>query len=979
MNSHTNETTFELAIIEELTENRGYTQGNTKQYDPQTGLFTQDIFSFLQQTQTKQWQKLKTIHGDMTQQRLIQRLTKEMALRGSLDVIRNGFTDHGVRFQLAFFKPESTLNPDTITLYNQNQLKVTRQVHYSQKNKKSVDLVLSLNGIPVATLELKNQLSGQNVEDAKQQYKNTRDPKELLFSFNKRTLVHFSVDDDEVYMTTHLNGKQTHWLPFNKGNQHGKGNPLNSDGYKTDYLWKQILNKDSWLEIIGRFLHLKTEQNKPNTLIFPRFHQLDAVRKITTHAKSHGAGHNYLIQHSAGSGKSNSIAWLAYRLASLHNTKNQKIFNCIIVITDRRILDSQLQNTIYQFEHKTGVVERIDKDAQQLAQAIKSGTHIIITTLQKFPFVIDKIENLPDRQYAVIVDEAHSSQGGEASQKLKQALSNQNTDNIETNADLVSQQIEYSANTRGQQTNLSFFAFTATPKYKTLCVFGHQNQAGEPHAFHLYPMRQAIEEGFILDTLQNYTTYQTYFKLSKAIEDDPRFNKQSAIKAIGRFVSLHPHNLSQKTEIMVEHFRQVVAHKIAGKAKAMLVTNSRQHAKCYFEMFQSYISNKGYDLKILVAFSGTITDEKHPEGITESQLNNVKEKALPETFATDDYKILIVADKYLTGFDQPLLHTMYIDKPLAGVKAVQTLSRLNRIASAKQDTFILDFANEHDTIVEAFQPYYETTTIDTKPDPNHLYDIKYKLDEQQIYLASEVENFALTYFSVTETSTKLQQKLYAHLDPAVDRYKALDEDKQEGFKKSLRTWTNLYAFLAQIMPFKEIEFEKFYFYAKYLQLKLPKRHFSENIQLTDEVTLDYYRIEKIKQDKTALAVAEKGAVYGVTDAGIKTVKDNKTPLSEIIDILNQRFGENYGEKEQQFFEQLKTTLATDTHLTAQATANKIDTFKHPFQEAFLDKLVDMMEMNKSLFDKIMEDDAFNYTVQEWAMQAVHEKFYSPSP
>ena len=590
-------------------------------------MFKAEVLNFIKATQPKQWDKLAAIHGEDIENRLIQRLYKEIDLRSSFDVIRNGITDYGVRFKLAYFKPESSLNPDTIALYEQNRLTVTRQVRYARRDKAclvstnsrlSIDLVLSLNGLPVATLELKNQFTGQNTDDAKKQYNTNRDNKELLFAFKKRALVHFAVDDEEVYMTTRIDGDRTYWLPFNKGYNNGKGNPPNPNGYRTEYLWQNIL-VDSWLEIIGRFVHLQTEEydfegrtRKKEKLIFPRFHQLDAVRKLTHHAKENGAGHSYLIQHSAGSGKSNSIAWLAYRLSGLHDDLDKRIFNSVIVITDRLVLDNQLQETIYQFEHKAGVVTKIDKDSNQLAEAIANSANIIITTLQKFPYVIDKIETRhalsvqPNRNYAVIIDEAHSSQGGESSKKLKEVLSAQSLEAAaeseqnedDSGEDAVNEAVERSAKARGKQTNLSFFAFTATPKPKTIAIFGEKNSAGKPEPFHLYSMRQAIEEGFILDVLQNYTSYELYFKLSKAIEEDPELNKKKAAKAIARFVSLHPHNLAQKTEIVIEHFCICVAHKIGGRAKAMVVTSSRLHAKRYFEEFNRYIKEKDYSQEI---------------------------------------------------------------------------------------------------------------------------------------------------------------------------------------------------------------------------------------------------------------------------------------------------------------------------------------------------------------------------------------------
>ena len=896
MSTVTSENAFESAIIETLLETGGYTEGRAGDYSPELGMFKAEVLQFLKETQPKHWDKLSAIHGGDVENRIIQRLYKEMDLRGALDVIRNGFVDYGVRFKCSFFQPESGLNPDTLALYEQNRLKVIRQVYYSKKNKNSVDLVLSLNGLPVATLELKNRFTGQNTANAKWQYAMTRDNKELLFAFRKRALVHFAVDDEDVYMATRIDGNKTYWLPFNKGYRHGKGNPPNPAGYRIDYLWRDILAKNSWLEIIGRFMHLETEEfeiegktRKKQKLIFPRFHQLDAVRQLTDHARENGAGHNYLVQHSAGSGKSNSIAWLSYRLSGLHNDQNERIFDSVVVVTDRRVLDSQLQNTIYQFEHKTGVVQRIDKDSGQLAAAIEGGANIIITTLQKFPFVVDKVGRLPERKYAVIIDEAHSSQGGEASQKMKAVLSNardhestkdvwevrehypkygegDDTEPVESQ-DLVNHYIEKSAAARGRQSNLSFFAFTATPKYKTLAVFGYTDAEGKPQPFHLYSMRQAIEEGFILDVLQNYTSYSLYFKLSKAIEDDPEINKKKAARAIGRFVSLHPHNLAQKTEIIIEHFRQVVAAKIGGRAKAMLVTSSRLHAKRYFEEFNRYIKEKGYEqeIKILVAFSGRVVDDNFPDGVTEPQLTGFGERELPRVFNQEEYKILIVADKYQTGFDQPLLQTLYVDKPLSGVKAVQTLSRLNRTAPGKEDTFVLDFVNDRETILQSFQPYYEFTTVSEEPEPNHLYDLKAKLDERQVYLKSEIDGLAKIYFNpTTRMTSRTQSRLYSFIDPAVDRYKAMEpEQEKEEFKKSLRTWTNLYSFLAQIMPFQEPEFEKFYVYAKLLLTKLPKRDLSESLKLVDEVAMEYYRLQKIKEGSIDLITGEAGELNGM--------------------------------------------------------------------------------------------------------------------
>nr|WP_231367571.1 DEAD/DEAH box helicase family protein [Gillisia sp. JM1] len=951
-------------------------------------MFKYEVLNFLQETQPKNWKKIASIHGEQVDNRIIQRIYKEMDLRGALDVVRNGFTDYGVRFKLAFFKPETSLNPETKELYDKNQLKVIRQVYYTHKNKNSVDIVLSLNGIPLATIELKNHFTGQNTDNAKKQYASSRDNRELLFAFKKRALVHFAVDDEEVFMATKLDGTKTFWLPFNKGYNRGKGNPPNKDGYKTDYLWKKILAKDSWLDIVHRFVHLQTEEIeiegktfKKEKMIFPRYHQLDVVRDIIKDVKVNGAGKNYLVQHSAGSGKSNSIAWLSYRLSSLHNAQDERIFDSVIVVTDRRVLDQQLQNTIYQFEHKTGVVQKIDKDSSQLADALNSGLHIIITTLQKFPFVIEKVEEFSGRKFAVVIDEAHSSQGGEAHKKMKEVLGAPETEDEEDNEysaeDFISEQVEKSASARGKQNNISFFAFTATPKFKTLAIFGKTGSDGKPEPYHLYSMRQAIEEGFILDVLQNYTNYELFFKLSKAIEDDPDLNKKKASRAIGAFVNFHPHNLAQKTEIVIEHFRQVVATKIGGRAKAMFVTSSRKLAKRYFEEFNKYINENEYtnELKVLVAFSGKVIDDNYPDGVSEPQLTGYGEKELPKAFNEEGYRILIVADKYQTGFDQPLLHTMYVDKKLSGVKAVQTLSRLNRMTAGKEDTFVLDFANDRQTIFESFQPYYEKTLVAEEPEINHLFDLKLKIDEKQIIQESEVNAFANVYFKPTgKLDIKDQSRLYSFIDPAIDRYKAIEtEPEKDEFKKSLRTWTNLYSFLAQIMPFKEPEFEKFYAYSKLLQTKLPKKELAESLQLSDEIAMEYYRLQKVKEGSIDLVKGEDGELDGLTEAGIKRAKEEKALLSEIINVLNDRFGTEFEEADRLFFEQIEAELVQDEKLQAQAKANKIDTFKYAFEDMFLNKLIERMDQNQDIFDKIIENKSFGNLVKELMLNKVYSR------
>jgi len=989
---HTEET-FEINIEDSLLNEGGYTKGNSKDFDAQLGLFPLYITDFLKASQPEEWSKLTTIHKTDVEDKVVKRLLKELDLRGALDVFRKGFTDYGVKFKLAFFQPESNLNPEAIALYGKNDLKVVRQLYYERQGKNSIDMVLVLNGLPIATIELKNQFSGQDVSNAQKQYLYDRDATEPIFQFKKRTLVHFAVDADECYMTTKLEGKKTFFLPFNLGYKNGAGNPTNPDGYRTSYLWEYVWTKDSILDIIGKFLHLSVEEFEFNgikkvkeTMIFPRFHQMDVVRKITKDAKLKGAGINYLIQHSAGSGKSNSIAWLSYRLSSLHNASDERIFDSVIVITDRKVLDNQLQNTIYQFEHKEGVVKKIDKDSQQLADSIKGGTNIIITTLQKFPFILEKVGEIPNRKYAVIIDEAHSSQGGEATKKMKEVLSSNSLEEAEALESGIEEdgedEIRKSMLARGKQNNISFFAFTATPKSKTVEVFGTMAEDGKPRPFHLYSMKQAIEEGFIHDVLKNYTTYKTYFKLSKQIEDDPSINKKQASKAIGRFLSFHPHNLAQKSEVMIEHFRQIVSKKIGGKAKAMLVTSSRLHAVRYKEEFDKYIKDKGYqDIKTLVAFSGKVIYDTHPEGITEVEFNKIKESELPQHFATDEYQVLIVASKYQTGFDQPLLHTMYVDKKLSGVLAVQTLSRLNRTTKGKEDTFVLDFTNETEDILASFQPYYELTTVVENTDPNHLYDLKSTIEQAQVVWQSEVDNFCSAYFKSSRTITPAEQKkLYAFTAPAVERFKTLPEEtdltgkiSQDDYKHAIISFTRLYSFLSQIMPFSDIDLEKHFVYLRYLLKALPRKDSKDRFQLGDEVALEYYRLQKVAEQNIAM---ESEGEYGLDiggEAGLRGNKEERAMLSEIIDVLNKRFQTEFNEADKLFFEQMEMDCMMNEQLISASATNTLDNYKYVFEDIFMDILIDRMGQNQDIFTKMMDNNDFGLLVKDMIMKKTYNR------
>jgi type I restriction enzyme, R subunit len=987
------ERAFETAIEHTLLKG-GYVKTEAEAFDRERGIDPAVFIAFVKETQPETWTALEKLHGPGTEPILLDDLVKALdGASGCLGVLRHGFKCFGKSVRAAYFAPAHGMNPDTQRLYQANRLTLTRQLKYSTRNENSIDMVIGLNGIPLATIELKNPMSGQNVEHAKHQYRNDRDPRETIFDFKRRTLVHFAVDPDLAYMTTRLAGTKTHFLPFNRGDGTAAGNPDNPGGYKTAYLWEQVWQRYSWLDVIARFIHLQVEERAvggkkivKETMIFPRYHQLVAVRNLEADARRVGTGANYLIQHSAGSGKSNSIAWLAHRLASLHNEKDQRVFDSVVVITDRRVLDRQLQDTIYQFDHKQGVVQKIDEDSGQLAEALKAATPIIITTLQKFPFVAEKVGELPERRYAVIVDEAHSSQSGEAVTELKGVLA---ADSIKKKAKVEAEaqglpdheeEILKTMVKRGRQPNISFFAFTATPKYKTLEVFGRPGPGSKPEPFHLYSMRQAIEEGFILDVLKSYTTYKTYYRLVKTTEDDPSVVKSKAAKALARFMSLHPHNIAQKTEVMIEHFRTFTRHKIGGRAKAMVVTGSRLHAVRYKQEFDRYVKEKGYaDIKTLVAFSGTVDDPDLPGvSYTEPDMNRqpdgkpLREKELPDKFASPEYHVLIVAEKYQTGFDQPLLHTMYVDKRLDGVQAVQTLSRLNRTCPGKEDTFVLDFVNREEDILEAFKPYYEQTAIGDKADPRQLYELQTKMEAEHVYHAQDVEAFCKVFFKNKATQTPNDHAMMnAAIDPAVRRFEALDDDAQDEFRGLLGAFRNLYAFLSQIIPFQDSDLEKLYTYSRFLLSKLPRRRGGPQYDFDDDVTLKFYRLQKISEGTIALSPGERGEVTGPTAVGTGRGEESEVELSQLIDIINEKMGTDFKQADELFFNQIREEAVADETLRQAANANTIDNFRFVFSKALEGLFIDRMEQNEELFARYMNDAEFQKLVGEHLLQQVY--------
>jgi type I restriction enzyme R subunit len=991
------------SLIEASLLSSGYVKSEPSNFNRELGIDTADLFAFIGATQAREWDNYvaRGHGGDVTkaQQGFARRLANELSVRGTVDVLRHGVADVGINFKLAYFKPAHGLTPELLEKYEANRVGVMRQFNYEVGSEKDIDICLLVNGIPTATAELKNPLTGQTVEHAKKQYREDRDAKNV--SLAHRAVVHFALDVEAVAMTTRLDGTKTRFLPFNQGSggagqQGGAGNPVNPNGHKTAYLWEQVWARDAWMDLLARFIHVEKSDTHAwkdaiasRSVIFPRFHQWDAVCKLEASAKSLGAGQSYLVQHSAGSGKSNTIGWIAHRLSNLHSATDDKVFDKVVVITDRVVLDKQLQDTIYQFEHAHGVVVRIDENSSQLAEALSGEqAKIIITTLQKFPYILGKIGEMPRRKYAVIVDEAHSSQTGQAAKDLRAALSKaaeptpeelaaaeQEDLTDESQRDDGEDLLNNAVAGRGKQPNISFFAFTATPKAKTLEIFGQKVEiGGQPRfvPFHLYSMKQAIDEGFIIDVLKNYTTYDTYWKVEKETPDDPEVDKAKAKAAIARFVSLHPHNLAQKSEIIVEHFRQHTRPKIGGKAKAMVVTSSRLHAVRYKLSIDAYIKDKGYtDVQALVAYSGKVLDE----GIefTEAKMNGFSDTETAKRFDTDDYQVLIVAEKFQTGFDQPLLHTMYVDKPLNGLHAVQTLSRLNRIHPEKIDTFVLDFRNTTDDIQNSFKPWFEQTAA-IPTDPNLLWDTHRSMMAFPLIVEAEIKPLVeavLTRGLKGEAAMRAHEQIYAMLNPPIERFSALSEEDQEAFRDVIGRFLSLYSFISQILNFVDTKMEQDFIYCRLLEMLLPKKS-TPRIDLGNEVTLTHLRHQKIFEGSAALEGGE-GDVKAIFDGRGKAHDPEEERLSEIIRILNEQFGLQLDDKDKLLFDQFEKTWLDDSDVLAQARNNDFDNFRLVFERLFLATVIDRMDANDEIFQRILDDAAFKDLLLEWYARQVFAK------
>lgn len=981
------EVAFEDAIVDHLVEHAGYTRGVATNYDLAVSLDTAELFTFIGATQADAWEELVRRNGgdpDVAQRRFVERLANQIDERGSIDVLRHGVEDLGVEIRLAYFRPASGLNEVLEARFAANRLTVTRQLHYAPEHANALDLVLFVNGLPIATAELKNPLTHQSVEHAMAQYRTDRNPRDAVLG--RRAIVHFAVDPGLVMMTTKLEGKATRFLPFNRGSDPGAmacgaGNPANPDGYATSYLWERVWERRAWLDILHRFVHV--EQAQPGkkskaalrdaTLIFPRFHQWDAVLELESHARDRGAGRNYLVQHSAGSGKSNTIAWLAHRLASLHDATDAKVFEKVVVVTDRRVLDRQLQDTVYQFEHAHGVVRKVEESSRELAEALRAAeAKIVITTLQKFPFVVEEVARLPERRYAVIVDEAHSSQTGEAAQEMKKALGGVKASVPEGEEgeidprDALDALVEASAKARGPHDNLSMFAFTATPKGKTLELFGEPaDEDGRHRPFHLYSMRQAIEEGFIQDVLERYTTYETYFRLARAGEENPELPVREASKAIARYVTLHPSVVEQKAAIVVEHCRRSTRSKIGGKAKAMVVCRSRLTAVRFRLAIDAYAREHGYgDVKALVAFSGIVSDG----GLdySEPNMNGFPEVQTAERFASDEYRILVVAEKFQTGFDQPLLHTMFVDKKLEGVNAVQTLSRLNRIHPEKDDTFVLDFVNDAEEIRRWFAPYYDAS-VAAPTDPNELYDAWREVERFGVVRAEDVEAFAHVYFG----RAGAQPQLYALLDVARDRFTDLDETDQEEFRVWLKRFVSRYGFISQVLPMADTAMERRYAYCRLLERRLPSEP-SGSMDLGDQVEMTHLRVKKTGEHDLSLDEGG-GILHAFGEGGPGGYEELFAPLSELITRLNDRFGSDLSEGDRLHLEGIGADMAADPEVQQQAAANSEENFGIEFDKRFTEAVAARMSQAEDLTIRILDKPEFRAEVIGALMPRVYER------
>ena len=961
------EQNFEDHIEQHLNQSE-YRSLQSTDYDKSLCLIHDEVLQFIQDTQPDVYQRLERQYGADTPQKLLDRLSRQVASRGVLDVLRKGFKDRGCDFKLTYFRPSSGMNPDHQRLYEQDRFSLIRQLHYSQRNEKSLDMTLFLNGLPLVTMELKNSLTGQVFTDAEKQYRTDRDPREPLFQF-KRCLVHFAVGNEKVSMTTHLRADKTRFFPFNKGIE----NPVNPNGHKTAYLWEDILQPDNLMELIDNFIHEQETTEKvydpridavrdvkSRVLVFPRYHQLDVIRKLQKAIVEEDVGHNYLIQHTTGSGKSNSIAWLAHLLTHLFSseTDTNRIFDSIIVVTDRRILDKQLQDTIKQVEQVEGVVHAVEKTSAQLREFLESGKDIIISTIQKFSVIAEEIGKLKSKHFAVIIDEAHSSQSGESARNLRLSLSQGIALGVtEDYADEVSDmdaRILKEMEMRRMQDHISYFGFSGTPKNKTLELFGRKDDEGNFLPFHVYSMRQSISEGFTLDVLQNYTTFKRYFELVKSVPEDKEYEKARTLRKLTNYVDLQHHSIETKARIILEHFTERTAKTIEGKGRAMLVTPSRLHCVRYKLEFDRQMKEMGLPYGCLVAFSDTVHDTDNGQDYTENGMNALPPSvSIADSFKSPEYRILIVSNKFQTGFDEPLLQTMYVDKRLDGLQCVQTLSRLNRVTTGKTDTLVLDFVNEPDQIQEAFQQYYQTTTLAEETDPNRLYDLQSELEGFDLYDDGTIDEFCLIFYDSDQSDELLQ----GVLDGVVERWSELKTEDGEQFRSTLQSYIRLYGYISQLITFTDVALEKLYIFSHSLNKKLPRREHSDLQGLLASVDLDSFRVQKTHESLHLSLEESDSEVEGIGSDVAPRREPEQDFLSNILDALNSAYQTDFTSEDKVDIENVYQKVRQHTELRQVIAGDNTETNKrYKFDQVIDEILLDFVNNKLELYTKLSKPE-----------------------
>ena len=976
------ETDFEDHIEAHLNRS-GYRARQPALYNRGLCLIPDETLQFIRDTQPNEYQKLERQYGEETSIKLINRVSREIGRRGMLDVLRKGVRDRGCYFDLIYFRPSSGMNPDHQRLYAQNQFSLIRQLKYSEKNQKSVDMGLFLNGLPLVTMELKNSLTGQTVTDAEKQYRTDRDPREPLFQF-KRCLVHFAVGNEKVSMTTQLQRGETRFFPFNKSIE----NPVNPDGHKTAYLWEDILQPDNLMELIDNFIHEgETAEKvydpdlggvrdvKHTVLVFPRYHQLDVIRKLKEAIVAEGVGHNYLIQHTTGSGKSNSIAWLAHLLTHLYRspTDTTRIFDSVIVVTDRRVLDKQLQDTIKQTEQVAGVVHPVDATSAQLRGYLESGKDIIISTIQKFSVIAEEIGKLKSKTFAVIIDEAHSSQSGESAKNLRVSLSKGieeggAEDDINEVSDIDARIIE-EMEQRRMQDHISYFAFSGTPKNKTLELFGRKNPDGKFVPFHVYSMRQSISEGFTLDVLQNYTTFRRYFQLVKNVPEDKEYEKARTLRALTNYVDLQPHSIETKTRIILEHFTERTAKTIEGKGRAMLVTPSRLHCVRYKLEFDKQMREMGLPYGCLVAFSGTVHDTDNGRDYTEDGMNGLPPRvSIADSFKSPEYRILIVSNKFQTGFDEPMLQTMYVDKRLDGLQCVQSLSRLNRVAPGKTDTLVLDFVNEPGQVQEAFQDYYQTTMLTEETDPNRLYDLQSQLDGFDLYDEDKIDRFCRIFYGSNQPDEFLQ----GILDSVVEKWSGLEVNEREEFRSILQSYICLYGYISQLITFTDVALEKLYIFSRSLNKKLPKRDHPDLQDVLASVDLDSFRVGRTHDSLQLSLEVQDSEVEGI-GSDIRTIREpDQDFLSNIIQALNDAYQTDFTTEDKVDIATIHQKVHANEELRQVIEGDNTETNKrYKFEQVIDEILLDFVNSKLELYTKLSKPEV-NADLKRQLYQAYHE-------